>query len=232
MSISFRYFKSSPEIIQSTVLLYVRYSLSLRNVEEILAERGINISYESVRFWWNRFGPTIANRLRKKRYSGGRNYSNWRWHIDEVFVKINGETRYLWRAVDHEGEVLDVVVTEKRDKTAARKVLKKLMKQFGRSCSIVTDRLGSYGAAVTELGCKHLQSVGRWMNNRAENSHLVFRRRERAMNKFRSEKCLQKFTSIQSQIQNHFNGERHLTTRHHYLDFRTQEFLWWRQIIN
>jgi len=95
MKLSFRYFKSSPEIIQSTVLLYIRYSLSLRNVEEILTERGINISLETVRFWWNRFGPKIANRLRKRRYSNSKNYSNWRWHIDEVFVKINGGTRYL-----------------------------------------------------------------------------------------------------------------------------------------
>jgi len=232
MSISFRYFKSSPEIIQSTVLLYIRYSLSLRYVEEILAERGIEISYETVRFWWNRFGPLIASRLRKRRYCRASNHSNWRWHIDEVFVKINGETRYLWRAVDHEGEVLDVMVTEKRDKVSAIKVLKRLMKRFGRPYSIVTDRLASYGAAMKEIGCKHLQSVGRWMNNRAENSHLVFRRREKAMNKFRSDKSLQKFTTVQSQIQNHFNGERHLTKRHDYLDFRTQAFLEWRQIIN
>ena len=160
------------------------------------------------------------------------NYSNWRWHLDEVFVKINGQTRYLWRAVDHEGEVLDVLVTEKRDKTAARKALKRLMKRFGRSCSIVTDRLKSYGAALKDIGCKPIQSVGRWMNNRAENSHIVFRRRERAMNKFRNNKILQKFTSIHSQIQNHFNGERHLIKRHDYLSFRTQAFLEWRQIIN
>jgi len=124
MSISFRYFKSSPEIIQSTVLLYVRYSLSLRNVEEILAERGIHVSYESVRFWWNRFGPSIANGLKKTVFFRG-NYSNWRWRIEEVFVKINSETRYLWRAVDHEGEVLEAYVSKKRNKAAALKFLKK-----------------------------------------------------------------------------------------------------------
>jgi putative transposase len=175
MSICFRYFKSSPEIIQSTLLLYVRYSLSLRNVEEILAERGINVSYETVRFWWNRFGPLIANKLRKKRYSSAHNYPNWRWHIDEVFVKTNGETRYLWRAVDHDGEVLGVLVTKQRNTSAAYKALKNLMERYGRPYSIVTDRPASYSAAMKDLGCKHLQSIGRWMNNRAENSHLVFR---------------------------------------------------------
>jgi putative transposase len=178
-----------------------------------------------VRFWWNRFGPIIASRLRKRRYSSAQNHSNWRWHIDEAFVKINKKTRYLWRAVDHEGEVLDVLVTEKCDKTAARKVLKRLMKRFSRPGSIVTDRLTSCGAAMKELACKHIQTVGRWMNNRAENSHLVFRRKERTMHKFRSNKSLQKFTSIQSQIQNHFNGERHLIIRHDYFNFRTQAFL-------
>lgn len=122
-------------------------------------------------------------------------------------------------------------MTKKRDKASALKVLEILMKRFGRPYYIVTDRLKSYPAAMKEIGCQDLQSVGRWMNNRAENSHLVFRRRESAINKFRSEKSLQKFTSIQSHIQNHFNGERHLTKRHDYLDFRTQALSEWRQII-
>ena len=110
----FRYFKTSPEIIRLAVMMYVRFPLSLRNVEGLLHERDINISHEAVRFWWNRFGPLIAAEIRMKRVSQMRAYSNWRWHLDEVFVKINGETHYLWRAVDHEGEVLERFVTIRR----------------------------------------------------------------------------------------------------------------------
>jgi putative transposase len=106
----FRYFKTSPEIIRLAVMLYVRFPLSLRNVEDLLNERGIDVSHETIRFWWNRFGPMFASEIRRKRVDGMRSYSNWQWHLDEVFVKINGETHYLWRAVDHEGEVLESVI--------------------------------------------------------------------------------------------------------------------------
>jgi putative transposase len=111
----FRYFKTSSEINRLAVMMYVRFPLSFRNVEDLLHERGIDISYETVRFWWNRFGPLFAAVIRKKRVSQMRAYSNWQWHLDEVFVKINGETHYLWRAVDHEGEVLESFVTKRRD---------------------------------------------------------------------------------------------------------------------
>ena len=117
----FRYFKSSPEVIRLTVMFYIRYPLSLRQVEDILFERGIDICHETVRFWWNRFGPMFAAEIRKRRVQTGC-YSQWRWHLDEVFVKINGETRYLWRAVDHEGEVLEVFATKRRDRKAALKL--------------------------------------------------------------------------------------------------------------
>lgn len=164
----------------------------------------------------------MAAQIRKKRFSYPKQYSPWRWHIDEVFVKINGKTYYLWRAVDHEGEVLDAVVTKKRYKKAALKVLKHLMKRYGRPHSIVTDKLGSYGAAMREIGCQSLQKTGGRLNNRAENSHLPFRRRERAMQHFRNEETLQKFVSIHSQVYNHFNGERHLNNREKFKNFRSE----------
>ena len=127
----FRYFKTSPEIIRLAVLMYIRFPLSFRNVEDLLHERGIDICHETVRFWWNRFGPLFAAEIRKRRISGMRS-SRWRWHLDEVFVKINGETHYLWRAVDHEGEVLESFVTKTRDKKAASKFMKKTQKRHGR----------------------------------------------------------------------------------------------------
>ena len=141
MSNPFRYFNSSPEVIRLVVMMYVRYPLSLRNVEDLLAERGIDISFETVRFWWNRFGPMFAAKIRKKRVERMRGYPQWRWHLDEVFVKVNGKLCYLWRAVDHEGEVLEAVVTAKRDKAAALKLLKRIMKKYGRPRKIVTDGL-------------------------------------------------------------------------------------------
>jgi putative transposase len=115
----FRYFKTSPEIIRLAVMMYVRYPLSLRNVEDLLHERGIDICHETVRYWWNKFGPLFAKEIRKKRLHPVPHHSNWKWHLDEVFVKINGETHYLWRAVDHEGEVLEAFVSKRRDRKAA-----------------------------------------------------------------------------------------------------------------
>tara|TARA_R110000772_G_scaffold35451_1_gene85417 strand:+ start:31 stop:501 length:471 start_codon:yes stop_codon:yes gene_type:complete len=148
----FRYFKTSPEIIRLAVMMYVRFPLSLRNVEDFLHERGIDICHETVRYWWGRFGPLFAGELRKKRIHPSHNYSNWKWHLDEVFVKINGETHYLWRAVDHEGEILESFVSKRRDRRAALVFLKKLMKRYGRPQKIVTDRLRSYRAAMKTIG--------------------------------------------------------------------------------
>ena len=170
----FRYFKTSPEIILLAVMMYVRFPLSLRNVKDLLHERGIDISYETVRFWWNRFGPLFAAEIRNKRVSQMRAYSNWQWHLDEVFVKINGETHYLWRAVDHEGEVLESYVTKRRDRKAACKFLRKIMKRHGSADVFVTDKLRSYGAAMKEIGNTDLQETGRRLNNRAETSHQPF----------------------------------------------------------
>ena len=226
----FRYFNSSPEVIRLVVMMYVKYPPSLRNVEDLLAERGIDISHETVRFWWNRFGPMFAGQIRKTRMAHMRGYPQWRWHLDEVFVKINGRLCYLWRAVDHEGEVLESVVTAKRDKAAALKFIKRIMKKYGRSQTVVTDGLCSYPAALKEIGIADRHEVGRRLNNRAENSHQPFRRRERAMQRFRSIKTLQKFSSVHAQVHNHFNQERHLVSRETYKERRSASLTAWRAL--
>ncbi len=210
-------------------MMYVRYPLSLRQVEDLLFERGIDICHETVRLWWNRFGPIFAAEIRKRRVQS-HSYSNWRWHLDEVFVRINGEMHYLWRAVDHEGEVLEVFATKRRDRAAALKFLKRAMKRYGRPWSIVTDRLRSYGAAMKVIGNVPLQECGRWLNNRAENSHQPFRRRERAMAKFRDVKTLQKFASVHASIHNHFNLDRNLNRRDIFKQNRSATLAEWRQL--
>ena len=226
----FRYFKTSPEIIRLAVMMYVRFPLSLRNVEDLLHERGIEVSHETVRFWWHRFGPMFAAEIRRKRVERMRTFSNWRWHVDEVFVKINGERHYLWRAVDHEGEVLEAVVTKRRNKKAALKFLRKLMRRYGRPDEIVTDRLPSYPAALRELGGSDLQSTGRWLNNRVENSHLPLRRRERAMLRFRRMRSLQLFAAVHASVHNHFNQERNLSSRNIFKLNRAAALAEWRQL--
>jgi putative transposase len=227
----FRYFKTSPEIIRLAVMLYVRFPLSLRNVEDLLHERGVEVSHETVRFWWNRFGPLFASEIRKRRIEGMKS-SRWQWHLDEVFVKINGERHYLWRAVDHEGEVLESFVTKTRDKKAALKFLQKTMRKHGRSEVIITDRLRSYGAALKEIGAADKQEAGRWMNNRAENSHLPFRRRERAMLRFRRMRSLQKFASVHASVLNHFNSERSLSSRDLFKLNRATALAEWRLLCS
>ena len=226
----FRYFKTSPEIIRLAVMMYVRFPLSLRNVEDLLHERGIDICHETVRYWWNRFGPLFAKEIRRKRMHPIPNHSNWKWHLDEVFVKINGETHYLWRAVDHEGEVLEAFVSKRRDRKAALVFLKKIMKRHGQPRAIVTDRLRSYRAAMNMIGNGAAQEIGRWLNNRAENSHLPFRRREYAMLRFRHLRSLQKFIAIHSSVYNHFNQERHLTSRDNFKLQRNAALKEWRQL--
>ena len=171
----FRCFKTSPEIIRLAVMLCVRFPLSLRNVEDLLHERGVDVSHETVRLWWHRFGPMFAAEIRKRRIEGMQS-SRWRWHLDEMLVKINSEMHYLWRAVDHEGEVLESFVTKTRDKEAALKFLRKAMRKRGQAETIVTDKLRSYGAALKEIGAGARQETGRWANHRAESSHLPFRR--------------------------------------------------------
>jgi len=226
----FRYFKTSPEIIRLAVMMYVRFPTSLRNVEDLLHERGIDICREIVRYWWNKFGPFFAGEIRKKRMHPIPNHSNWKWHLGEVFVKINGETHYLWRAVDHEGKVLEAYVSKRRDRKSALVFLKKIMKKYGAPKVIVTDRLKSYRTAMKIIGNGSTQEVGRWKNNRCENSHLAFRRREYAMLKFRRMRSLQKFVSIHGSIFNHFNKKRHLNSRDTYKVQREADLVEWQQL--
>ena len=227
----FRYFNSSPEVIRLVVMMYVRFPLSLRNVEDLLFERGIDICHETVRLWWNRFGPLFAADIRRQRVSRMRGFRHWRWHFDEVFVKINGERHYLWRAVDHEGEVLESYVIKKRDKSAALQFFKKALKRHGSPATIVTDGLKSYPAAMKDLGVEERRERGRWMNNRSENSHLPFRRRERVMLRFRQMKSLQKFTSVHANVHNHFNSERHLVDRQTYKAARSAALAEWQNLV-
>ena len=207
MSNPFRYFNSSPEVIRLVVMMYVRYLLSLRNVEDLLAERGIDISHETVRFWWNR-GLAQSSPARSAR----------------------DESRTC-APIDHEGEVLEAVVTARRDKAAALKLLKRIMKKYGAPRSIVTDGLRAYSAAMNEIGvAAERHEVGGRLNNRAENSHQPFRRRERAMQQFRSMKTLQKFSSVHAQVHNQFNQERHLVTRQVYKERRSIALTEWRTL--
>ena len=226
----FRYFHSSPEVIRLVVMMYVRFPLSLRNVEDLLFERGIDLCHETVRLWWNRFGPLFAADIRRQRISRMRGFRHWKWHLDEVYVKINGEMHYLWRAVDHEGEVLESYVTKKRDKSAALRFLKKALKRHGPAEKIVTDGLRSYPAAMRDLGVLDRREMGRWLNNRAENSHLPLRRRERAMLRFRRMKSLQKFASVHASFHNHFNSERHLVDRQTFKLRRSAALAEWQSL--
>jgi putative transposase len=226
----FRYFKTSPEVIRLAVMLYVRFPPSLRNVEDLLHERGSDVSHETVRYWWHRFGPMFAAEIRRRRREAMRAFPQWRWHVDEMFVKINGELHYLWRAVDHEGEVLEAYVSRTRNRKAALKFLRKAMRRYGRPVEIVTDRCSWYGAALRDIGATARQLTGRWLYNRVENSHQPLRRRERSMQRFRRMRTLQIFAAVHSSVHNHFNHERHLYSRPNFKRNRTAALVEWRQL--
>jgi putative transposase len=190
-NISYARHRFPPEIIQYAVWLYFRFALSFRDVEDPLAERGIDTSYESVRRWALKFGQAYDRKLRKTRTG-----SNGVWHLDEMFVSINGKLMYLWRAVDGEGEVLDILVQSRRNKKAALKLMRKLLRKQGAvPDSIVTDKLPSYRAALKDLGLSDRHDFGGRKNKRAENSHLPVRQRERRMQRFKSAKSAQRFLS-------------------------------------
>ena len=221
--ISYAGYRFPPVIIQQAVWLYARFTLSFRDVEDLLAERGIMVSYETVRRWVRYFGPTIAADLRRRRPK-----PHSTWHLDEVFIRIDGRLVYLWRAVDAEGEVLDVVVQRKRDRRAALKLLRKLLKTMAFvPDKLVTDDLRSYGAAARELGLSRRHERGRWRNNRAENSHQPTRRRERKMQGFKSAGSAQRFLSVHAATYNTFNVQRHLISRRTLRTFRAQAMADW-----
>jgi putative transposase len=226
----FRYLHSSPELIREVAMLYVRFPLSLRNVEDLLFERGYDLCHETVRLWWNRFGPLFAADIRRRRVNRMWGFRHWRWHLDEMYVKLNGEMVHLWRAVDHEGEILESFVTRKPDKSAALAFMKKALKRHGKAEAIVTDGLRSYPAAMRDLGNVNRREVGRWLNNRVENSHLPFRRRERAMLRFRQMKTLQEFASVHASLHNHVKSERHLVDCQTYKLRRSAALAEWQML--
>ena len=222
--ISYARHRFPPEIIQHAVWLYFRFPLSYRDVEDLLSERGIDVSYETVRRWVLKFGQAYAYRLRRFR-----SRSDARWHLDEVFVTINGKRMYLWRAVDCEGEVLDILVQSRRNKKAALKLIRKLLKKQGFvPDTIVTDKLPSYGAALKDLGLSRRHDFGGWKNNRAENSHLPVRQRERRMQRFKSAGSAQRFLSTHAAVYNTFNVQRHLISRRTLRQFRSTAMSEWQ----
>lgn len=214
------------EVISHCVWLYHRFPLSFREVEEVRLERGVVVSYETVRLWCVKFGPAYARELRRRRPWPGD-----KWHLDKVFIKINGGQRYLWRAVDQDGTVLDILVQGRRDKAAARRFFRRLMKKSRMVPRvIVTDKLRSYGAAHREVmpSAEHRSHKG--LNNRAENSHQPTRQRERAMKGFRSVGWAQRFLSAFSGISPHFRPRRHLMTAAAHRAKMTVRFAIWDQI--
>ncbi|GAW41178.1 Integrase core domain protein [Brevundimonas sp. SH203] len=222
--LSFNRHRFPAEVIRHAVWLYFRFSLSLRDVEELLAARGIDVSYETIRCWTIKFGPQIAKRLKRLRPS-----PSPRWHLDEVVCSIGGKRMFLWRAVDDEGEVLDVVVQRRRDTEAALVLLKRLLRnQPVEPERIVTDGLRSYPAALEALGLRHLHSPGRLReNNRAENSHLPIRRRERQQQLFKSQASAQRFLITHAAIYNTFYTQRHLIGRPTLRRFRAEAASAW-----
>ena len=198
-----------PEVIRHAIWLYLRFTLRYRDVEELLIERGIEVSYETVRRWVLKFGPSFARNLRRLRPRPADT-----WHLDEMVVSIQGRRMYLWRAVDSEGEILDLLVQPRRDKAAALRLMRKLVRKQGYGPRVlVTDRLQSYAAARRQLGLSARHEQGLRKNNRAENSHQAVRRRERKMQPFKSAHSAQRFLAIQAPVHNTFNLQRHLISR-------------------
>lgn len=197
------------------VLLYIRLPLSLWNVDELLHERGIEIRHESVRFWWNRVGPMFTTEVWRRQVDRMRACRHWRWRLDEVFMTINMVTHYLWRAVEHEGKVLEGFLTQTRDRNIALKFLGKGMKRHGRPDMIATDALRTCGAALKDIGRGDDRETGRRLNNRVENAHLSLRRRERAMLRVRHTRTLQTFAAVHASVHDHFPTVRHLQTHDH-----------------
>jgi transposase-like protein len=224
MEISFARHQFPPDIIRHAVWVYLRFTLSFRDVEDLLAERGLDVSYETVRRWVLKFGPLFARELRRRRPR-----PTAKWHLDEMAVIIGGRQFWLWRAVDDEGEVLDLLVQRRRDKAAAVELMRKLLKKQGFAPEVlVTDKLCSYGAAKSEIGLAARHEQGLRRNNRAENSHLPVRRRERKMQRFKSPGSAQRFLSVHAAVHNTFNVQRHLVSRNTLRVLRSEALQNWR----
>jgi putative transposase len=225
-AISYAGYRFPPDVISYAVWLYYRFPLSLRMVEELLAARGIDLTYETVRRWSVKFGLGIARRIRSTALTRGD-----KWHLDEVVVTINGRKHWLWRAVDQHGAVLDVLVQSRRDRHAARRLMRKLLGKHGRAPRVlITDKLKSYAAANRDLGLnvEHRQHTG--LNNRAENSHQPTRVREKVMRRFKSARHLQRFASVHDQVANLFMHCRYHTDARQKRALRTQAFEAWESV--
>ena len=225
---SFKRHRFPADVIRHAVWLYFRFSISFRDVEELLAQRGIDVSYETIRWWTIKFGPVIARRLKRRRPA-----PSARWHLDEMVCSIGGRRMYLWRAVDDEGEVLDLVVQRRRDTEAALKLLRRLLQiQPIEPRTITTDGLASYGAALDVLDIRHLHRSGRLReNNRAENSHLPIRRREGQQQRFKAQASAQRILTTHAAIYNTFNIQRHLISRPTLRRFRADAATAWAAAV-
>jgi putative transposase len=223
---SYHGYRFPAEIISHCVWLYFRFCLSFRDVQEMMLERGVQVSHETIRLWCLKFGAEYARRLRRRRSRPGD-----RWHLDEVFCKINGNLVYLWRAVDQSGEVLDILVQKRRNAKAAKRFFRKLLKGLRYvPRAIVTDNLASYGIARKDVMPNVVHRRGRRLNNRAENSHQPTRERERTMRCFKSMRHAQRFLSVHAQVSNHFRPGRHLLRACNYRTLMTGRFASWSDI--
>ncbi len=225
-SISFKRHRFPPLVIRHTIWLYARFTLSLRDVEEMLAQRGLDVSYETVRRWVLKFGRGVAYNIRCRRPRPCD-----QWHLDEMVVSIQGRKHFLWRAVDAEGEVLDFLIQRERNAAAAERLVRKLLKNQGFAMrTMVTDKLRSYGSALRSLGltCEHVQGLRR--NNRAENSHQPVRGRERKLQRFKSAGSAQRFLALHAAVYNLFNVQRHLISRRTLRQFRTDALGEWLEV--
>jgi len=221
---SYKRHRFPSEIIQYAVWLYHRFNMSHRDIEDLLAERGIEVSYESIRLWCNKFGPHFARRLKRRHQGYGDTF-----YMDEMFVKIRGQQKYLWRAVDQDGEVVDVFLQTRRDGAAAMRFFKRLIRNHGNEPrKIVTDKLRSYGVAHRELIPESIHDTSQYANNRAELSHQPTRVRERGMHRFKSMQQAQRFLSAHATVYNLFNLGRHLVSAKHYRLFRLRAFASWK----
>lgn len=223
-SISFDRHRFPPEVISHAVWLYAKFTLSFRDVEDLLAERGLDVSYETVRRWCLKFGGTIARNLEI-----GRPYPSDHWHIDEMVIVVNGKRYWLWRAVDNEGTVLEFLVQSRRNAKAAKRLIRKLLKRYPAPSRIVTDKLRSYGVALRELALSARHVTDKRANNRAENSHQPVRRREQKMQKFKSPGSAQRFLNLHAETYNNFHLQRHLLNRSTFKQLRAQALDHWIQ---
>ena len=220
---SYHGYRFPPDIISHAVWLYYRFCLSFRDAEDLLAQRGVTVTYETIRQWCQRFGPIYARRLRRRRGRMGDT-----WHLDEVFVTIQGRQQYLWRAVDEDGDVLDILVQSHRNRRAAVRFFRKLLKTQGRiPRRLITDQLRSYAAACRTVMPSVVHVTDQYANNRAEVSHQPTRQRERQMRRFKSAAHVQRFASVHGVVQNLFRVGRHLLRSTHHRVLRKRAFVEW-----